>query len=155
MQYRWTHLKKLTSYLVCHLKRPKTCPSPYPKTRQSQRYLVSFIIVSAERRAVRNLTSSVNCPHRDHAECPLESLCRLDEFWQTPATSPLQIPQVSKSGWGQTAGHSTSPSLSVSPLPQAVLSRLRPGRAVEGSDFSFLSFRLRQKLSVIFLFLGA
>lgn len=37
-------------------------------------------------------------PHRDHTKYSLERLCRLDEFWQKPALTLLQSPQVSNSG---------------------------------------------------------
>lgn len=37
-------------------------------------------------------------PHRHHTKYSLERLCRLDEFWQKPALTLLQSPQVSNSG---------------------------------------------------------
>lgn len=96
----------------CHYHRELKTLFRIPKTRTSLCHLMSFLITSAEQWTVRNHTSiryrQADSPHRAHTKYSHESSCRLDEFWQRPALTLLQSPQVSKSAQVWTFGFSMS-----------------------------------------------
>lgn len=95
-------------------------------------------------------------PHRAHTKYSHESPFRLDEFWQRPAVTPLQSPQVSNSGRVWTFGFSTSslftPSSCLTASEGCKETRGLSRNTARVSDFSFVP-QIPALTSFMFLFL--
>ena len=76
--------------------RPFSGPYSRDKNESLLQYLISSIIPSAEQWTHQHSLQARRCgsPHRARTRYSLESPCRLDDFWQRPAVTPLQSPQV-------------------------------------------------------------